>query len=315
MLPLSAGTMDLEVLGKFDLIHCHGYTLRLSGLRSQIPVVLGDSIPNRWAISAYFNQHPARIQMTYSFRRLIHGWAGVYDQDLFLGDFSKLVVMSEFAKREHLRLGAKPDRITVVYPGLPDRGERLYRAKGPVRLLFAGVWFERKGGMMLWEAYKKLRKKLGEKVQLTILGPLPRSLSAQRSALSLGIEQYDFVPYARLVGEFYPATDVFVHVPPKAEGFGLVVEEAMSFGIPVVASRIGALPELVVDGETGLLVLPGSMGALVEAIEKLVLNQDLRRRLGEAARQRFLRHFSLSVMQKKLLRIYKAASEEYREDV
>ena len=127
---------------------------------------------------------------------------------------------------------------------------------------------------------------------------------------SYGITQHDFVSYDRLVSEFYPAADILVHVPPKAEGYGLVVCEAMSFGIPVVASRLGALPEMVVDGQTGLLVRPGSVGDLAEALERLVLDADLRGRLGQAARRRYLAHFSLSVMQKKLFRIYEEAIED-----
>ncbi len=321
VLPLSAGTMDFEVLGRFDLVHCHGYTLRLSRPRYKIPVILGDSIPNRWAISAYFKQHPLRIQTTYFLRRLVHARLRIYDQDLSLGDFQKLVVMSEFAKREHLKIGADPERIEVIYPGLPNRGEQKLRKDGPVRFLFVGVWFERKGGMILWEAYQILRKKLGEKVRLTILGPLPEKLKVESSSSAkatadreklkvFGIEQQDFVSYNRLVGDFYPAADVLVHVPPKAEGYGLVVEEAMSFGIPVVASRVGTLPEMVVDGETGLLVEPGSVEALAEALERLVLDGDLRRRLGKAARQRFLKYFSLPLMQKKLLQVYKEAAND-----
>ncbi len=81
----------------------------------------------------------------------------------------------------------------------------------------------------------------------------------------------------------------------------------MSFGIPVVASRIGALPEMVVDGETGLLVDPGKVESLVTALLRLIQDNDLRQRLGRAARSRFLREFSLPVMQKKLLRVYREA--------
>ena len=311
ILPLSAGTVDVEILGKFDLVNCHAYTLRLSGSLRHIPVVMGDSIPNRWGLSQYFGQGRLRIEATYGLRRAMHSLLSVYDQDLSLGNFSKLLVMSEFAKQEHIALGADPAKIAVIYPGLSDRAEPSVRKVGPVRLLFAGVWFERKGGMILWEAYRKVREMLGDTVRLTILGPVPKNYKLQMTNdKSYGITQHDFVSYDRLVSEFYPAADILVHVPPKAEGYGLVVCEAMSFGIPVVASRLGALPEMVVDGQTGLLVRPGSVGDLAEALERLVLDADLRGRLGQAARRRYLAHFSLSVMQKKLFRIYEEAIED-----
>ena len=315
LLPLSAGTFDLKIVGDFDLVHCHGYTLRLSGDKSRhLPVVLGDSIPNRWSLSAYFEQRSLRIEATYALRRMIHRILGVHDQDLTLGDFSTLVVMSEFAKREHVRLGGDPDRIAVVYPGLPDRAVRQGRRGEPVRILFVGIWFTRKGGLILWEAYKRLREAFGKKVQLTILGPLPKTLNAQRSTLNaLGIVHHDFVSYERMVGEFYPSSDILVHAPPKAEAYGFVVQEAMSFGIPVVASRVCALPEMVVGGRTGILVDPGSVDSLEEALVRLVGDARLRRRMGRAARKRFLKQFGLPLMHRKLLTIYRLAMRGVRQ--
>lgn len=321
VLPLSAGTFDIEVLGNFDLVHCHAYTLRLDGRsRQHLPVVMGDSVPNRWALSSYFHQRSLRVEASYNLRQIVHRALGVFDQDLSLGNYSSLIVMSEFAKREHLKLGADLGRIAVIYPGLADRGERLSKSKSKrkgVRFLFAGVWFERKGGLILWEAYQRVRVKLGEKVGLTILGPLPKKLKSQSSPKSfatgqaklksLGILQHDFVSYDRLVGEFYPNADVLVHVPPKAEGYGLVVEEAMSFGIPVIASKVGALSEMVVDGKTGLLVEPGSVDSLEKALIRLVEDESLRERMSRSARRRFKKQFSLPVMHRKLLKIYKEA--------
>lgn len=191
MLPLSAGTFDIEVSGDFDLIHCHAYTLRLSGesvkqlpvrgTSRHPPVVLGDSVPTRWALSAYFKQSPLRIGATYALRNFIHRMFGVYDQNLFLANFPSLVVISEFAKKKDVKLGADIRRITLVYPGLADRGERKTYSGKSVRILFAGVWIERKGGLILWEAYRRVRERFGQKVKLTILGPLPKNIRHKTS--------------------------------------------------------------------------------------------------------------------------------------
>lgn len=309
VLPLSAGTQDLEIIGDFDLVHCHAYTLRLSGKKAQgLPVVLGNSIPNRWGLSEYFKQSSWRINTTYFLREVLHRKLGIYDQDLFLGDFSKLVVMSEYAKREHEKLGADPDRIAVVYPGLQDKGKRLVGKDRIVRILFVGVWFERKGGMILWEAYKRVRERFGRKVKLTILGPLPKAIKHQTLNIKhYGIVQHDFVSYEKLTGEFYPKADIFVHVPPKSEGYGLVVQEAMSFGIPSIASGVGALPEMVENGKTGFLVEPGNVGSLEETLVRLIEDAPLRKRMGKAARKRFVEQFSLPLLQRKLTVIYKEA--------
>jgi glycosyltransferase involved in cell wall biosynthesis len=83
-----------------------------------------------------------------------------------------------------------------------------------------------------------------------------------------------------------------VAVPSHREGFGVACAEAMAHGRPVVASAVGGLLDLVVDGETGLLVPPGDVAALRAALESLLGDEALRRRLGEAARERVRTHFS-----------------------
>ena len=92
------------------------------------------------------------------------------------------------------------------------------------------------------------------------------------------------------VPDLLSAADAFV-LSSNSEGLPVSVLEAMAAELPVVASRVGGLPELVVDGETGLLVEPGDPNALAAALERLVGDQDLRRRLGAAGRARAEAHF------------------------
>jgi glycosyltransferase involved in cell wall biosynthesis len=83
-----------------------------------------------------------------------------------------------------------------------------------------------------------------------------------------------------------------VACPSRREGFGVACLEAMAAGRPVVASAVGGLRDLVVDGETGLLVPPGDVAALRAALERLLDDADLRARLGRAARERVLAEFT-----------------------
>src|ERR1700694_1687040 len=85
-------------------------------------------------------------------------------------------------------------------------------------------------------------------------------------------------------------------MPSIWEGFGLVLLEAMAAGRPIVASRVATIPEVVVDGETGLLVPAGDPLALAEAVAQLADQPAVARRLGEAGRERLRRHFSLEKM-------------------
>jgi glycosyltransferase involved in cell wall biosynthesis len=106
--------------------------------------------------------------------------------------------------------------------------------------------------------------------------------------------------------------DVFA-LSSRSEGAPLSILEAMAAGLPVVASRVGGVPELVVDGETGLLVPPGDPAALAAALGRLVADAGLRDRLGAAGRQRAQRCFDVRRQRREHLDCY--ARELSRRDL
>jgi starch synthase len=93
------------------------------------------------------------------------------------------------------------------------------------------------------------------------------------------------------VVQLYSHAAVFV-CPSIYEPFGLINLEAMACGTPVVASRVGGIPEVVVDGETGWLVEPGDATALGQALREALADPERARRMGEAGRRRVEAHFS-----------------------
>lgn len=301
MFPMDTGYHCIRLKKNFDLIHCHGYSLKVDG-DLQPPVVLGDSSSNVLFLRDYLRWHPLRINAQYALRRYTHRVLNVYDRDVHVDQCAVLIVFSEFAKKVHVELGADAHKIVMIPPGLPKREMKRNTNTKHINILFAGVWFERKGGRILLQAYRLLRKKYPQ-VRLTILGPLPKAEQGEE----LGITHYDFVSYKRLIREFYPRADVFVLVPPVAEGFGMVVLEAASFGIPTIVSSIYALPELVAQGETGLVIKPGSVYDLMHALETLIAHPTLRARMGREARKRFIERFSIEVTNRALLNVYNAA--------
>ncbi|MCS7261174.1 MAG: glycosyltransferase family 4 protein, partial [Anaerolineae bacterium] len=105
-------------------------------------------------------------------------------------------------------------------------------------------------------------------------------------ARELGIESYVFFAgHQADVAPWLAAMDIFVHCS-AAEPFGLVLVEAMAAARPVVAFADGGVPEIVLDGETGILIAPGDVPHMAEAVAKLAVDRDLAQRMGTAGRKR-----------------------------
>ncbi len=114
-----------------------------------------------------------------------------------------------------------------------------------------------------------------------------------------------FVPPAEL-GRWYERAAV-VAAPSLREGYGVAPREAMAWGRPVVASRVGGLVDAVEDGVTGLLVPPGDVAALRAALQQLLGDAELRARLGAAAREKAQRELSPAVAAERLEAVYAEA--------
>jgi glycosyltransferase involved in cell wall biosynthesis len=100
------------------------------------------------------------------------------------------------------------------------------------------------------------------------------------------------------------AVDIVVH-PPRFEGFGLVVAEAMAAGRPVVATDVaGGLPEMVREGQNGMLVPYGDVGSMTAALVALCADEALRSRMGRAGRERYRQDFTVERMIERTLAIY-----------
>ncbi len=128
-------------------------------------------------------------------------------------------------------------------------------------------------------------------------------------ARALGVADRLTIAGAQREGARFLAAADLVVVPSLNEGMGRVLVEAMSLGRPVVATRVGGIPAVVVDGETGRLVAPDDPAALAGAVSDLLKDSGLRERMGEAGRRR-AEQFSLAVMESRLLDLYRGLCAE-----
>jgi glycosyltransferase involved in cell wall biosynthesis len=134
--------------------------------------------------------------------------------------------------------------------------------------------------------------------------------SLREMARTLGVEPYIvFAGYRKDIHRYYEILDISV-LTSFSEGFSLTLLESMAYGIPIVATRVGGNPELVVEGETGYLVPVKNPQILVDRIVKLLSNKDLRRSMGKKGRLRVEQKFQIRDVATRYLDIYKGLAAE-----
>jgi glycosyltransferase involved in cell wall biosynthesis len=113
----------------------------------------------------------------------------------------------------------------------------------------------------------------------------------------------DPLPHPELA-EHYRRADIFIAPSVWNEPFGMVIVEAMASGLPVIATRGGGIPEIVRDGETGLLTERGNAAELAEAINYLLKHDEVRRAMGRAGRKRAVEMFGWDKISEPLFEVY-----------
>jgi len=198
----------------------------------------------------------------------------------------RLIVLNETDRQFAIASGWLPaDRVDVVAHGVSDRFLSGYCASAPrgAGALFCGAWDRVKGTPYLVSAFQRLAEQ-SRPVPLTILGcglPAADVLASLPDVLRPHVTIVDRVSEEEVVAQFR-RHDLLVF-PSTYEGFGLVVLEAMSQGLPAIATPVGCVPDLVRDGETGVIVPLRDSTALAEAVTALMGSPSTRARLGANA--------------------------------
>lgn len=149
-----------------------------------------------------------------------------------------------------------------------------------VRVLFIGGDFNRKGGHELLSAWRA--GSFADNASLDLVTDWPIA----QAQLPPGVQLHKNISsFTQEWSELWRRADIFV-MPTRSEAFGMVYQEAAAAGLPAIGSSINAIPEIIEDGVTGLLVAPGDVSYLVAALRTLIESAKLRRRYGTAARRR-----------------------------
>jgi glycosyltransferase involved in cell wall biosynthesis len=233
-----------------------------------------------------------------------------------------LVAVSPEVRDDLVALGVAPrEKFVVVRLGIelddrirPEENGRLEtrRLMGIPASSFAVGWIGRMTGVKrtddLLLAFKRLLER-GVDATLCLVGDGPDRERIEQRAHELGIMRNTlFLGYQNDVSRFHASFDAFV-LPSLNEGTPVTAIEALAAGRPVVATRVGGVPDVVRDGEDGFLVEAGAVDTLAERLERLARDEGLRARMGEAGRARVLPRYSVERLTEDVDRLYRSLLE------
>jgi colanic acid/amylovoran biosynthesis glycosyltransferase len=235
-------------------------------------------------------------------------WNGIL-QEIFQ-NCNHLHYISNYLRRKGIELGACPKKTFVIYPGIDidffnNTNIERTNNKNLLSLVTTGRLSWEKGYICCLKAIKLLIDS-GYKINYKIIGDGERRDEIIFWIRNLGIDQQ-----VKLLGyqsperikSFYELSDIYIQ-PSLYEALGAAAIEASSMELPIIASNVGGLPEVVEHGATGLLVPPNDASAIAQAVMSLANNREKRIRMGQLGREKVIRQFSLEREVKEWLALY-----------
>jgi glycosyltransferase involved in cell wall biosynthesis len=281
--------------GKFSLVNLHAPAGLMYGLRRRIQD--GDNPPYVMTLHGLEERRvrvmrrEAKKRQTWNFGWKNRLWHRVYHFPRFRWSIRTADAAHVFSRDVwnllQLEYGLEPERCAYIPNGVARRffTPREYQRGENLRLLYPGTWLDQRGIFYLRDAFCKLAPQVPG-MTLTIAGP---GFPAEEIVRFFGEELAEriivrpAVP-AENMPELYREHDVLIF-PSLMEGLPNVLLEAMASGMPVITTETCGMPDVVEDQFNGLLIPPADAGAIEQAILRLAESEELRRRLGEAARE------------------------------
>lgn len=294
--------------GGYDIVHTHtskaGILGRMAAKRAGVPIIV--HTPHGHIFHGYFSNPVTRL-----FVALEERAARFTD---------RIVTLTDRGAEEHLAAGiGRSHQYETIFSGVDfapfDRAvaerEHIRMALGisGENMLFGAVGRLEpvKGFRYFVGAAHRIHDRMPE-ARFIVVGAGSEEKALRRAAKPLG-NAIGFLGYRDDVAALMAACDVLA-VPSLNEGMGRVVIEAGAAYTPVVAARVGGLPEVVEDGETGVLVSPQDPEALAAALMELAKHENKRREMGHAARKKFVPRYSVENMVRRIEGLYETLLEE-----
>lgn len=205
-----------------------------------------------------------------------------------------VICVSSYLKDLVVSYGAK--NVLVASQGVDLDNFKPKEVAKEYDLLFVGRISKEKNLTMLLDAFKELKKDYRD-LKLCVVGEGPEKDELKKKYGEKDIYFEGYVNHSNLQ-DYYNKSKILV-LTSLSEGFPTVIMEAMACGLPVVATNVGGVPEIIAHGKTGFLVDPNDLRDLKERIKSLLINEDIRRDMGNKALKCIKNHHSLSVVSKK----------------
>ena len=218
-----------------------------------------------------------------------------------------VICLSESWKTALMKI-APAGKITVIKNAisLPFLSDRQKKENKSINIVFLGLIGERKG---IFDLIKVLSRLIAEEcnIHLTVggNGDIKRLINEiEKNGLKNNVTYAGWI-VGNDKDELMRNTDIFV-LPSYGEGMPMTILEAMSYAIPVIATNVGGIPELIKDGETGHLIEPGNLDQLLEKMKKLIEDENMRVSMGKKGRETVEKDFSISEMANKIDDVYES---------
>ncbi len=297
-LKLAARLIGTTWRQRIQIVHIHtvdGFSFWRDSLHQRVAALLGKHVV--WHIhGATFNVFAAKATRLQS--RVLR-WA--------LEGASAVIVLSP-RWLNSLRPYAPRANWRIVANGVPLPPSANDVAKADTSFLFLGDWTRRKGVHDLVEATATAIRN-GFQGTLCLAGF--EKEPGQREALDRHIAESGCGAHIRVLGSLEaPEREAALRnacclvLPSYGEGLPMAILEAMGHGVPIIATRVGAIPEVIEDGKEGFLIEPGDVQALADRLVRLAVDADLRSQMGTNARRRAQEEYSLDAMVERIIAIY-----------